>query len=72
MHSELLLLQHIQILMKTISFSISYGNFCMCTKHFASHCRMLKDQRIGFLLEFISKCLRFIFNFFVFEVLIGN
>ena len=38
MHRALLLLQHIQILMKTINFSISYGNFCMCTKHFASHC----------------------------------
>ena len=38
MHSALLLLQHIQILMKIINFSISYGNFCMCTKHFASHC----------------------------------
>ena len=37
MHSALLLLQHVQILMKNINFSISYGNFCMCTKHFASH-----------------------------------
>ena len=36
MHSTLLLLRHIQILMKTINFSISYGNFCMCTKHFVS------------------------------------
>ena len=23
--------------MKTINFSISYGNFCMCPTHFASH-----------------------------------
>ena len=38
MHSALLFLQHIQILMKTINFLISYDNFCMCTKHFASHC----------------------------------
>ena len=40
MHSALLLLQNIQILMKTISFSINYGNFCMCTKHFGSHCML--------------------------------
>ena len=37
MHTTLLLLQHIQILMKNIIFSSSYGNFCMCTKHFPSH-----------------------------------
>ena len=37
MHTTLLLLQHIQILMKNINFSTSYGNFCMFTKHFASH-----------------------------------
>ena len=38
-HSAVLLLQRIQILMKTINFSISYDNFCVCTKHFASHCK---------------------------------
>ena len=43
MDSAFLLLKHIQILRKTSNFSISDENFCMCTKHFASHCM----QQIG-------------------------
>ena len=37
MLTALLLQQHIQILMKNINYSTSYGDFCMCMKHFASH-----------------------------------
>ena len=44
MHSALLLLQHIQILMININFSISYGNICMCTKHFASHYTRYQEE----------------------------
>ena len=47
MHSALLLLQHIQILTKTINFSISYNNFCICTKHFASNCRYVGFRKWG-------------------------